>query len=261
MRTSQKYGVAGTIVFLILLFLLLWFVTIRALEAPEMEEVEIEFAEQIEDAGGFSQPAPSPVNEPTPVTDPVPPANTPPADPVLTQEAEQALAMQKQREEEERLRREEELRLEAERKAAAEKAAAERAAAEKAAAEKANALMGGAFKGLGQGGTGGKTTGGSGGGDNPIKNGMSGGNGWSAKGRTLQGSIPKPTVTEFPEGKVVVSFRIDQAGRVTNPKIANGTTISDTNVRNACLAAVRKAQFTTGVDEVEGTITYNFRVN
>ena len=225
-----------------------------------MEEVEIEFAEQIEDAGGFSQPAPSPVTEPTPIVDPAPPANTKPADPVLTQEAEQALAMQKQREEEERLRREEELRLEAER-IAAEKAAAERAAAEKAAADKANALMGGAFKGAGQGGTGGKTTGGSGGGDNPIKNGMQGGNGWSAKGRTLQGSIPKPTVSEFPEGKVVVSFRIDAAGKVNNPRITNGTTISDAEVQNACKAAAKNARFTTGDDEVEGTITYYFKVN
>ena len=279
MRKSQKYGIIGTIIFMILLFLLLWFIYIDPLEKPEEDIVEIEFADIIEDAGGFSKPAPSPETNPLPApVDPAPPAPPaqaePAADPVLTQDDEKMLAMQKQKEEEERKRKEQE-RIEAERKAAeraaaekaaaekaaAERAAAERAAAEKAAADKANALMGGAFKGNGSGGTGGKTTSGSGGGDNPLKNGISGGNGWSARGRTLKGSIPKPTITDFPEGKVVVSFRIDANGRVLNPRIATGTTISEKAVQNACLNAVKQAQFTEGVDEVEGTITYNFKVN
>ena len=284
MRDSQKYGIIATVIFMILLFLLLWFIYIDPIQQPEEEVVEIEFADVIEDAGGFSKPEPSPETTPLPAqTEPVPPApsvkSNPPVDPVITQEDEEALAMQKQKEKEERERIEQE-RLLAQQKAAQEKAereareAAERAAAEQAAREaaakaaaeqaakdRANALMGGAFKGQGQGGTGGKTTGGSGGGDNPVKNGISGGNGWSAKGRVLKGSIPQPVISDFPEGVVVVSFRIDASGRVSSPTIAKGTTISETAVRNACLNAAKQAMFTGGVDEVEGTITFNFKVN
>lgn len=268
MRQSQKYGIIGTIIFLILLFLLLWFVYIAPIEEPQEDIVEIELSDVIEDAGGFKTYNPSPETTPQPaVAEPVP--NQPvkseaPAEPVITQEDEEALAMLKQKEKEERERKERE-RLEAERlaaeKAAAEKAAAEKAAAEQAAKDKANALMGGAFKGAGQGGTGGQTIGGSGGGDNPIKNGMSGGNGWTAKGRTLKGQIPKPAISDFPEGKVVVTFRIDASGKVSSPRVAQGTTISEKAVQNACLNAAKQATFTGGIDEVEGTITFNFKVN
>lgn len=246
---------------MILLFLLLWFIKIGMPQAPEVETVEIEFAdESIEAAGGFATPAPSPITEPQPhVTVPAPTPVEAKPDPVITQEAEEALAMQKQREEEERKQREEQMRLE-QLRLEQERLAAERAAAEKAAADKANALMG-AFKGNGGGGTGGQTTSGSGGGDNPLKNGIVGGNGWSAKGRTLQGSIPKPEIKDYPEGKVVVSFRINAQGKVSNPQIAKGTTISDANVQKACKNAVLKAQFSPGIDEVEGTITYNLKVN
>ena len=84
------------------------------------------------------------------------------------------------------------------------------------------------------------------------------------KGRTVKGSLPKPTYSSQQEGKVVVRIKIDQYGNVIEAQAgAEGTTVTDTGLWNAARKAALKAHFNTDADAPaiqEGTITYIFKV-
>ncbi len=96
---------------------------------------------------------------------------------------------------------------------------------------------------------------------NPAGKGSSGGNSWSLNGRDLKGSLYKPSYNSNEEGKVVVSIRVNENGDVVAASIASGTTISDSDLRNAAINAAKKTKFTSGTNVVIGTITYNFKLN
>lgn len=276
-KSEHIIATIGTIIFLILLFLLLWYVYIGATKEPEEEGVEVAFGD-VDNAGGYmpdeEQSMPSPVEEA--VAPPV--AEAPSNNDLMTQEDEEALALRKQREKEEKARqqadaerkrkeKEEQARIEKERK---EREAAEAAkkAKEDAAKAKAQNLIGGMFgQGSGVGHTG--NSGGEGSGDgkgagtqgNPIGHGSSGGSNWSLSGRSLRGTLPQPSNNFNQAGKVVVQIRVNAAGQVVEAKETTGTNISDKATIQLALEAARKAKFTEGDHDQIGTITYNFKFN
>ena len=257
----------GTLLFLLLLFLLLWFVYLRVPQPVEEEGVEVAFGE-VEDAGGYMAEESESVPLPSPETVVPPQASAPSDNDLLTQEDEESLALRRQREQEEKARqqaeaerlqreKEEQARLEKERKER-EAAEAARKAKEAEAIAKAN-QMGSLF------GNTGNTTGsgdgqGSGQKGNPVGHGSSGGNNWSLAGRDLKGTLATPRNDFNQECKVIVEIRVNAAGVVVSATVRGGT-ISDKQTQNIALEAARKARFTEGDHDQIGTITYNFKFN
>jgi len=84
------------------------------------------------------------------------------------------------------------------------------------------------------------------------------------KGRSVKGSLPKPSYSGQMEGIVVVKIKIDQYGTVTEAQPgAAGTTVTDKNLWNAARNAALKAHFNNDANAPaiqEGTITYIFKV-
>lgn len=266
-KKQQRHIIAsiGTLLFLIIIFLLLWFIYMTAVKPEEEDGIEIAFGE-VEDAGGYMAEQSEAV--PLPSESVAPPQVSAPSDnDLMTQEDEEALALQKQREEDEKARkraeqerlqleREEQARLEAERQAREAALAAERAKQAEAIA-KANA-MGSLFGNTGnqQGAGDGKGNGQKG---NPVGKGSVGGNNWSLAGRNLK-ALPKPSNDFKQEGKVVVEIRVNAAGNVISAKQIGGT-ISDKQTIQLALDAAKKAKFTEGDHDQIGTITYTFKFN
>ena len=263
---SKIYGVLGSLLFMLLLFLLLWFVYVDRPWQPEDEGIMVSFGDF--DTGG-GQETEQPATLPTQTVAPPPKTADPSENDLLTQEDEQTLALQKQRKEEERRKKaeeaerirkqkEEQARIEAE-QIAKEKAIAEQKAKEQAAIDKANQL-GSLF------GNSGNNSGGNGSDNsattkgNPLGSGSSGGNSWSLKGRNLNGKLASPSYNSNDEGVVVVEIRVNAAGKVIDARAAAGTNISDKQTQRAAETAARKATFSEGDNDVIGTITYVFKL-
>ena len=256
-KDSHIIASIGTLLFLLLLFLLLWFVYIHVPQTEEEEGMEVAFGE-IAEAGGYMPQQSEAIPLPSQSAAPQKPSS-PSDNDLMTQEDEEALALHRQREQEEKARRqaeaerlqrerEEQARLEAERQAREAAEAAERAKQAEAIA-KANA-MGSLF------GQSGNTTGsgdsqGSGQKGNPVGHGSSGGN---------DCTLPQPNNSFRQEGKVVVRIRVNAAGNVTEATIVGGD-VSDKQTQQLALDAARKAKFTEGDHDQIGTITYIFKLN
>jgi len=84
------------------------------------------------------------------------------------------------------------------------------------------------------------------------------------KGRTVQGSIHKPTYEAQVEGTVVVAIKVDQYGKVIEATAgAPGTTVTDATLWNAARNAAMKTSFNSSASAPaiqEGTITYIFKL-
>ncbi|MBO5619834.1 MAG: hypothetical protein J5902_07605 [Paludibacteraceae bacterium] len=270
MTKKQKRHIiatSGTVLFMLLVFLLLWFVYMRAVVPEEQEGIEIAFGE-VEEAGGYMAEQSETVPMPEPVTAAPETSSAPSDNDLLTQEDEEALALRKEQEQKERERkaaeaaekqrqREEQARLEAERKAREAAEAAERAKQAEAIA-KAN-QFGSLFGNTGNN-TGSGDSQGSGQKGNPVGHGSVGGNSWSLAGRGIKGSLPLPNNTFKQEGKVIVEIRVNAAGQVISATHKGGT-VSDKQTIQLALDAARKAKFTEGDHDQIGTITYNFKFN
>lgn len=94
---------------------------------------------------------------------------------------------------------------------------------------------------------------------NPAGRGNDNGS-WDLKGRELLGALAIPAYNSNDEGTVVVNISVNESGKVTDVTILRSTT-SDRNLLNAAVAAAKKAKFSSGTGIVNGTITYNFRLN
>ena len=84
------------------------------------------------------------------------------------------------------------------------------------------------------------------------------------KGRTVMGSLPRPSYNAQMEGTVVVQIKVDQYGNVTEalPGV-EGTTVTDKALWNAARNAAMKAHFNMSADAPvlqTGTITYKFKL-
>ncbi|MCQ2341981.1 MAG: hypothetical protein MJZ75_00610 [Paludibacteraceae bacterium] len=254
-QKSHSIASAGTVLLLVALFLLLWFICFNVPKEEEDEGVMVSFGEVMEEGGGLPD---APPYQPTEASEAAAPESAAAPEPVLTQEDESAA---------------EAARVEQERrqKAEAERIAKERAEAERKAAEQrkkdaaiANASKMGALFGQtssaeganGQPGDNGKAVNG-----NPLGHGSSGGNDWSLNGRSLVGSLPRPSADFKQEGRVVVSIIVDKDGNVVSARAGQGTTISDEATRQLAVKAAMRAKFNM-VDHPNaavGTITYYFK--
>ena len=252
-KKQERHIVAtiGTIIFLALVFLLLWFARLYAV-IPEQTGVEIEFAEpeeleepELASAGAYAEEpteaAPAAPASPAPevATSPKPAS---PAEHIMSEEETLALARAKKEQEE--------------------REAAERARKQKEAEAiaKANA-MGNLFgKTNGTNTEGDGTSQGQGQKGNPVGHGTSGSGNWSLSGRGLKGTLPQPSNTFNQEGQVIVEIRVNAAGQVVSAKIKGGN-VSDKQTQQLALEAAKKAKFTEGDHDQIGTITYNFKFN
>ena len=270
---SHIIALVGTIISMCLVFLLLWWLQVKAPVQMEDEGIVVAFGDS-EDGGGM--PDVRPLDAITQVEQiPAPAAPSRPSNnDLIVQEDEESLALAKQTEEEAkrkaleeeliRKRREEEARVEAER-IAKEKALAEQRAKEQEAINKANqlaALFGqaGTAEGANADNASDSNTAGTKG--NPVGKGMGITNGtqWSLYGRNVK-RLPKPSEDFAQAGLVVVQIMVDAAGNVTNASVTEGTTISDRATQQLALQAARQAKFTEGDTPQIGKITYTFKLN
>jgi len=262
MKQSEIYGLIGSILTCVLMFLLLWFLYMNV-ETPQEDEGIMVSIGNAEAGGGWQE---EQMNQSTPVAPPPTPAAPSQNDLMMQDDESLALAEQRKQEarkkaaeEAERIRRqkEEEARIAAE-KAAREAALAEQRRLEQEKIDKANKL-GGLFGNNTTGSGSGNTTGTQFEG-NPLGKGTSGGNSWSVYGRNLKGNIVKPSYNSNIEGTVIVTIRVNATGRVISANVTGGT-ISDAQLREAARQAALKTMFSGGKDEVTGIITFNFKLN
>lgn len=269
-KKQQRHIIASiaTLLFMLLVFLLLWFIYLKAAVPEEQEGVEVAFGE-VQEAGGYMAQQSEAVPLPSPQPTAPQKASAPSDNDLMTQEDEESLALRRQQEEAEKARRqaeadrlqrerEEQARLEEERKAREAAEAAERAKQAEAIA-KANKL-GSLFGNNGSDAQGSGDSQGQGQKGNPVGHGSSGGNNWSLAGRGIHGTLPKPANSFNQEGQVIVEIRVNAAGTVVNATHKGGN-ISDKQTIQLALDAARKAKFTEGDHDQIGTITYNFKFN
>ncbi len=252
-KKQERHIIAsvGTILFLLLVFLILWFCYLTAVAPEQADGIEVEFAE-IEELEEPAEASASAYAETPSEAAPAAPASPAPAvatDPKPASPPELILS------------EEETLALERARKEKEEREAAERARKKKEAEAiaKANA-MGNLFGKTDGTSVGGGDTKGEGQKGNPVGHGSSGGNSWSLAGRGIKGTLPAPANTFNQEGKVVVQIRVNAAGQVISTTITGGD-VSDKQTQQLALDAARKAKFTEGDHDQIGTITYIFKLN
>jgi TonB family protein len=263
----------GTILSMMLLFLLLWWLQIKVPLPVEDEGIVVAFGDS-EDGGGMPDVRPlDEVNQVEQIPAPAAPAR-PSNNDLIVQDDEESLALAKQTEEETRRkaeeeelirkRKEEEARMEAER-IAKEKALAEQRAKEQQAIDKANqlaALFGQAGMTEGANAENASASNSTSAKGNPVGKGYGSVNNstWTLYGRDCK-RLPKPSADFQQEGQVVVTIMVDAAGSVTSATVADGTTISDRATQQLAIQAARQAKFTEGDTPQIGKITYTFKLN
>ncbi|MDR0422626.1 MAG: TonB family protein [Proteiniphilum sp.] len=262
-------GIAGTVIFAILLFLALIF-SVFTLSFPsgEQEGIPVMFG-SAEDAFGIIEP-PKAETPPVPSRSPeVPPYS--PEEPLVSQVTEPTIDVEAQREEERRRARLAEERraqeLAEERRRQQEEAERKRREEETRRRE-INRQMSGLFgesserrgntEGEGaQGVSSGNATQGS-----PTGNGGIGS--YDLGGRSLgSGGLIQPRYTVNDYGSVVVNITVDPAGNVIHAEIGRGTNTPSANLRNEALNAARSTKFNavSSANNQQGTITYRFNLN
>ena len=274
-KQSQSHIIAsvGTVVSMCLIFLLLWWLQVKAPVQMEDEGIVVAFGDA-EEGGGMPDVRPlDAITQVEQIPAPAAPAR-PSENDLMVLEDEESLALAKQAEEEKkrraeeeeliRKRKEDEARAEAER-IAKEKALAEQRAKEQEAIDKANqlaALFGQAGTAEGANADNASPNNTSGTKGNPVGKGMgvTNGNQWTLYGRDVK-RMPKPSSNFAQSGIVVVNIMVDAAGNVTNATVAEGTTISDRGTQQLALQAARQAKFTEGDTPQIGKITYTFKLN
>lgn len=257
--TREKIGgIAGTIIFTVLLLLILLFSYFTLTSSPdELEGIPVMFG-SAEEAYGVAEP---PMSEPTPLPaqQPEQPVTTP-VEQLITQTSEPTIDIEAQREEAER-----QARLAAEQRAREE--AERRRREEEARRREINQQLSGLFgesaesrgntEGSGtQGVTSGNTTQGS-------PTGIGGIGSYDLDGRSLgSGGLVQPRYTVNDEGTVVVDITVDPSGNVIRAEIGKGTNTPNATLRNEALRAARSTKFNaiTSMNNQQGTITYHFKL-
>ena len=286
-KKDKFAGLAGTLLFHLILLILLLIFGLPQVEKPDGEGILVMVGVvNGDEVGTASVPEPveeppvEPVEEATP--EPAAPKPTPaPKQEVVTQDVEQsayiAEAKKKAEAEAKKKAEEEKIRKEAEAKKKAEEEAKRKAEEEKRKAEeeqrkKADAIgkrTGNAFASntATSTGTTGTGTSGTSSAGNPFGNSTTGATSGNAGygsydlgGRGLRGSLPRPSYSVNESGVVRVNITVDEEGNVTNASIGQGTTTSSEALRSAALAAAKKAKFDVkkGSISQSGTITYRF---
>ncbi|MGM9818321.1 MAG: TonB family protein [Paludibacteraceae bacterium] len=255
MNKPQIYSSIVTIVIAALIVLLLMFIYMPFNKEQEEEGIMISFGDGIEGLGELAPPVVT--------TTSTPQSATPPAakEDLMTQDVEETIDLEAQKKEQERKRQEQIIaeqkrqeELERQRIEAEQKRIEAEQAEKTAKANQAAGVFGQQISGVGK-------AVGSGTAGNPAGKGSSNGNSWSLNGRDLRGELYKPSYDKDEAGKVVVSIRVNENGDVIATSIASGTTISDSNLREAAMKAARNTKFSSGTNVAIGTITYIFNLN
>lgn len=294
MTNKQKRHICasvGTLLFMLLVLLLLWFIYLRAYQPEEEEGIEIAFGEVPEAGGSSASLAQSLTQQETtePVTSSSSSASTPsssatenviaepdevslevtPSEKDLEKErAEQEAREKAAREAKEKAEKEAKEKAEKEAKEKAEREAKEKAEAERKAKE-AEAKAKAASWADKFGGTGNSSsTNGQGTGpkDNPI--GLGSGTGRDPRiqglnGRNLRsGKLPEPDcVKQNFLGNISVRIRIDKNGNVIEAKAGAsvaGTDIEDEEMARCVEKTIKTSVWDEGTGEAVGIITYSF---
>jgi len=269
---SNLYGMLGSALSCIVLFLIMWFYVMPYTAIPQPVEDEglmISFGNS-DDAGGMGSSkeslaapesetlAPVVLQKSTPV---------PVKEQLITQnDNTNAINEQKQKiQEKKEKQRIDQQKIEAD-KAITQQKNKEQDAINKAA--KVNGLFGNGSttSGTGNGqGSGNGTGNGSGNGSeagiqgNPLGHGNQGGNKANVSGRSSIGGSPAEPVDFYQEGKVVVYIKVNAEGKVVYAKCTSGGNISDNRTKQMVEAAAYATKFTSGSNEATGTIVYNLR--
>lgn len=273
MTNKQKRHIiasVGTVLFMLLLFLLLWFITLTAFEPEEEEGVEVAFGEvgMVIPNAPIMPSASSAASNAESTAAPIEPSKPQPpvaSEPILSDEETLAMdrekakrdsiaAVEKQKHEKELAEKRERERKEAERKAKEEEAIAKAAALADMLKKSGNGTGNG--DGLGGGGS-----------DNPAKGGgTAGGGGRDPRIKGLgtrkprDGKLPEPTCEFDHYGVVVVQIKIDKDGNNIFAVNASGTNTADKEMIQCAINAIKKTKWTAGDGEAIGTITYTFNV-
>lgn len=291
---SHTYASVGTVLVLLLLFLILWLIRFKdpMQQDPEEIEVALQYGDSEDGGGSPGRTGSTPAVVVPPV--PTPPAPTPaePTPPVMTQDDPETVAIPEQpvvkkeptktpeqieQERQEKLRQEELRRQEEERRQQEAREAEKRRKEEEkrkqeeakraAAADLVGGAMFGGDSGSGQGGPGsGKGSGdGTTDGHKGLPDGWAsfgnGNGGYQLNGRScLKEQSPKNTHNQ--EGVVVVEIRVNAEGRVTSAKQTTGTTISDPTTVNLAIEAAKQTQWSkSSSPEQVGKLRYFFTFN
>ena len=266
-------GLVGTLVVHGVVFLLLWFLFIRAAEPQEESGVPVLLGTEMFAQGGGDRYKMTEVDvRPIPKEISSSPEKniSQTGEKIISQDMEETVAIEPKKEEKKVVETTPKQTIEPVQEQPKEKTEAElRAEAEKAAAEIAARSIAGAFgKGNSMENRGDATTGtgiqGSVEGNSETGEKVGGdgvGDGFTLEGRSLVGSLPKPIYNVQEEGRVVVLITVNSEGVVINAEITKGS-VSVLALRKAALDAARKARFNAvnGVNNQSGTITYYFKL-
>lgn len=291
-RKSNLTGIAGSLIFFVVLLLILLFCSLSRIVPDSEEGLAVSLGVDEVGGEGFFEPTPaSEIEEPV---ESATAAETPTSEPIagnedlVTQDIEESYQapevkkkVEKTQEQiererklaEEKKKKEAELkekkRLEAEAKA---KREAEERMAEEIRQKAKNVFGGNGSGGLGNadnstGNGGGGSTGSAGNvnGDtnnSGTKGSAKSGSGvsWSLGGRSLVGELSKPQCRMTEEGEIVMQITVDKDGNVISAEPVRGTKVVDQAMREAARKAAMKAKFNPnpkGNNQV-GTITYKF---
>jgi len=277
LKKSELYGLVGTTLSGMILFLVLWLAVLSGPKSLENEGFLVSLGDS-EDAGGSGYVAlpsrgssnnvstgtalktiktsqPSQQSQPTSSSKQT----------VFTQN-DNSVALNEQKEKERVSKVQTEINNQ---RIETEKRKAEQSKKEQIAINNANAVNGlfgnnGATGGKGGGtGTGKGTGSGSGNGvqGNPAGTGASGvGTTFRLGDRNYYGNPAKPRYPKDIEGKITVTIRVDENGIVTSASIGSPTTISDSEMRREAMNAANKTRFTKGKNVETGSITYHYKL-
>ncbi|MCD8176918.1 MAG: energy transducer TonB [Tannerellaceae bacterium] len=273
-KKDDIYGLAGSILFHLLIFLILWFTVLRTEVPNEEEGVLVNFG-NIDMAAGLFEPRYTGSVLPSETTPPPPVSHPDPApEELITQDLDESISLndgpteeerrreeerrkheqeereQRQREEEEHRRQEEQRRQQ--------EAISNRVAGAFGSGNEAATSQGDAETGVGnQGSPFGNS-------DQGANEGVGGFGSFSLNERSIgSGGLPRPAYTVQEEGKIVIDITVDPKGNVIDAKIGKGTNIDNASMRQSALEAARKAKFSriSGANNQSGTITYQYKLN
>ena len=265
---EEIYGYAGSSIFCLLIFLLLFLIGIKIPVKTGEEGILVNFGNVNLASGTFEPRQGEPqgeTNKPEPIERPVPTPEIPPVVqnntqkniiPPITQDNEKTAAI-----EAEQKKQEEKNRVEAEKQAQRAKEAEEQQKRD-AINQQVSGAFGSGTTEKNQRGTGTTGSGIQGNPQSASPVGSSSGTGYgefNLGGRTLGlGGLPRPAYTVSEEGRIVINITVDPSGNVIFAEIGKGTNIENNSLRTSALEAARKAKFNSinGNNNQSGTITY-----
>lgn len=280
LNKDDIYGLFGSCLFHVVIFLILWFSVLKTKIPDEDGGVLVNFG-NVDLAAGAFEPKYTGQQLPEETTTPPPPITASkletPKEELITQDVEESVSLNEEKKKEEKRKKEleqkkqreaeEKERLRKQKEAEAKRVAEER---RKKAEDISNKVAGAFGIGTADGNSQGDASSGSGNQGSPFGNsdhganeGVGGYGTFNLNGRSIgAGGLPRPAYTIQEEGKIVINITVDPKGRVILAEIGRGTNIDNASMRKSALDAAKKATFNsiTGTNNQSGTITYIYKL-